>query len=260
MVEDGSIYIGNDPSGSTDTAQYNLAVGTTALDAVTSGDFNVAVGYDALTSNTTGSNNTASGLQALYSNISGIQNTASGLEALYSNIGGSYNTASGIQALFSNTEGNRNTAIGSFGLADNTTGNYNTAIGYNSDVGKVDLTNATAIGNGAIVTASNTMQLGNTSVTNVKTSGSVTAGAITIPNTDGDQGDVLTTDGSGQLGWQAPNGQMDCRGVGNWTEGICGALFCIYDLDPNEYCDQCDPDQSYPARVRMCLEGAIDFP
>ena len=116
LVEDNSIYIGNDPSATTSTAQNNVSIGTTALDSITTGD-------------------------------------------------------------------------------------GNTAIGASADVGSGDLTNATAIGNGAIVTASNTMQLGNTSVTNVKTSGSVTAGAITIPNTDGSNGQLLATDGSGQLYW-----------------------------------------------------------
>jgi hypothetical protein len=42
------------------------------------------------------------------------------------------------------------------------------------------LTNATAIGNGAIVSASNTIQLGNTAVTAVKTSGAITAGGKII--------------------------------------------------------------------------------
>jgi len=46
-----SLYIGNDPSGSTSDAKYNIAVGTTALDAITTGDRNVAIGYDALTAN-----------------------------------------------------------------------------------------------------------------------------------------------------------------------------------------------------------------
>ena len=50
------------------------------------------------------------------------------------------------------------------------------------------------------------IQLGNTSVTNVKTSGSITAGAITIPNTDGTSGQVLSTDGSGTLSWTAQSG------------------------------------------------------
>jgi hypothetical protein len=40
------------------------------------------------------------------------------------------------------------------------------------------LTNATAIGNGAIVESSNTIQLGNTDVTNVKTSGTITAAGM----------------------------------------------------------------------------------
>ena len=38
LVEDNSIYIGNDPSGTTSTAEYNVAVGATALDAITTGD------------------------------------------------------------------------------------------------------------------------------------------------------------------------------------------------------------------------------
>ena len=150
LVEDNSYYLGNDPSGTTSSAEYNVAVGGTALDAVTSGDQNVAVGYDALTANTTGSNNVA---------------------------------------------------VGPATLAANTTGTNNTAIGASADVASNSLTNATAIGYGASVAASNTMQLGNPSVTNVKTSGSLTTGAITIPNTDGTAGQVLKTDGSGTLSW-----------------------------------------------------------
>ena len=38
LIETYSIYIGNDPSSTTDGAQYNVAVGTTALGAVTTGD------------------------------------------------------------------------------------------------------------------------------------------------------------------------------------------------------------------------------
>jgi hypothetical protein len=145
LVEDNSVYLGNDPSSSTSTAAYNVAVGTTALDSITTGDSNVAIGYDALDANTSGDNNTA--------------------------------------------------------------------IGYGADVGSNNLDNSTAIGNGAIVTASNTMQLGNTSVTNVKTSGTITAGAITIPNTDGSANQVLKTDGSGTLSWSSNTGAY----AGDWS-------------------------------------------
>jgi hypothetical protein len=66
-----------------------------------------------------------------------------------------------------------NTAIGVKTLFSNTTGANNTGIGYGADVATGALTNATAIGNGAIVAADNTIQLGNTSVTNVKTKGNL---------------------------------------------------------------------------------------
>ena len=147
LVESNSIYLGNDPSNTTNTAQYNVAVGITALDVITTGDKNVAVGHDALTLNTTGSENTASGSGALYSNTTGNKNTASGIETLYSNTTGSQNTASGYEALRANT-----------------TGINNTAIGHGADVALSNLTNATAIGYNASVNGSNTIRLGNTSV------------------------------------------------------------------------------------------------
>ena len=57
LVENNSIWLGNDPSSTTNAANYNVAVGTTALDAITDGDNNVAIGYDAGNVITTGSNN-----------------------------------------------------------------------------------------------------------------------------------------------------------------------------------------------------------
>ena len=103
LVEDNSQYIGNDPSSSTANAQYNLALGTTALDAVTTGDRNTAIGYDALTSNNTGNENTALGSLALNANTTGIENTALGSRTLYSNDSGGYNTALGYYALYYNS-------------------------------------------------------------------------------------------------------------------------------------------------------------
>jgi hypothetical protein len=73
-----------------------------------------------------------------------------------------------------------------------------------ANVASNNLSNATAIGFGANVAASNTIQLGNTSVTNLITSGKVTAGAITYPNVDGTNGQVLSTTGSGTLFWITP--------------------------------------------------------
>ena len=130
------------------TAQYNTAVGVSALSANLTGYDNTATGYQALTANTTGNYNTAHGMSALHNNTTGIQNTASGYQALYSNITNSNNVAYGYQALYSNitdqnmavgyqalysnTTGFQNTALGYQALDFNTTGSYNTATGYNA--------------------------------------------------------------------------------------------------------------------------------
>ena len=248
LVESNSIYVGNDPSSTSDNASYNIAVGTTALDAITTGDNNVALGYDALTANTTGYENSASGVESLYNNTSGRSNTAMGYRSLRANTSGGYNTASGVESMYSNTTGQYNLALGVKSLRNNTTASYNTALGYAAlydanrtadgnayntalgynagNTGTNDITtgdqnvllgastaasqaaasNQIVIGYNATGAGDNTVQLGNTSITNVKTSGTITAGAITIPNTDGTNGQVLQTDGSGTLSWATASG------------------------------------------------------
>ena len=67
-----------------------------------------------------------------------------------------------------------------------------------------DAQNEVVIGYNAIGAGSNTVQLGNTSVTNVKTSGTITANAITYPNTAGTNGQVLTSNGAGDASWISP--------------------------------------------------------
>ena len=159
---------------------------------------NTASGEYALYSNISGSENTASGQSVLAFNTTGSANTASGFTALSGNTLGSANTASGYTALSGNTVGNNNTAIGYGALYANTDGNNNTAIGYAANVASGSLINATAIGNGASVTTSNTIQLGNTDVTNVNTSGTITAGTVTYPNAhNSSSGQVLITDING---------------------------------------------------------------
>jgi trimeric autotransporter adhesin len=170
------------------TGNYNTALGALALFSNTTGSYNTALGYQALFSNTTGSYNTAFGYLAFYSNTTGNYNTALGALALFSNTTGGYNTAFGYLALYSNTTGGYNTALGYQALYSNTTGGYNTAFGYlagryissgaanqtsgNSVYLGYDTrssadgnTNETVLGNTAVGNGSNTVTLGNTSVT-----------------------------------------------------------------------------------------------
>ena len=160
----------------------NTANGDGALFSNTSGFGNTANGQFALRTNNGGGYNTANGSHALYSNIEGDYNTANGQNALYSN-NGSTNTANGKNALYQNTWGSDNTATGGGAGDANTTGSQNTFIGTAANVGSNNLTNATAIGYGAIVNTSNTIQLGNSLITDVITSGTITAGALGIGTT-----------------------------------------------------------------------------
>ena len=146
------------------TGNENTANGKGALQYNTAGSSNTANGMLALNRNTLGVGNTASGCAALYSNITGGRNTASGSKALYSNTTGNYNTANGIKALYSNTTGYNNTATGFEALLNNTTGYNNTAIGNQTNTSAKTYNNATALGYGAIVSSSNRVRIGNTSV------------------------------------------------------------------------------------------------
>jgi hypothetical protein len=127
-------------------------------------------------------------------------NTALGGSALNANTTGNYNTAVGASSLLNST-GSSNTAVGTEALKTNISGIGNTALGFGADVSVNNLTYATAIGYNAKVQNSNTIQLGSTSLTNVKTSGTLTAGTVTYPNTLGTANQVLSTTGSGTLTW-----------------------------------------------------------
>jgi hypothetical protein len=175
------------------TGSNNTASGYNALLSNTTGYSNTASGEGALALNTTGWSNTASGSSALNSNTMGQNNTATGFEALQVNTTGSLNTAIGNQALASNTTANYNTAVGFNALYNNCqsvpsncTGNYNTAVGFYAGVSSnaangnitgaydtfigsysgpgtsTQLSNATAIGAMATVSASNALVLGGT--------------------------------------------------------------------------------------------------
>jgi hypothetical protein len=158
----------------------NNALGSYALYNNTSGQYNSAFGNAAMHKNTTGSLNNAFGYWALYWNLTGDGNSAFGHAALFSTTGAS-NTAMGARSMQDNTAGSDNTAIGYYSLKANTTGTQNTAIGSGANVGSVNLNNSTAVGYGAIVNASNTIQLGNSSVTSVVTSGTISATGFTGP-------------------------------------------------------------------------------
>ncbi len=170
-------YWGYLTGNTTGTGTDNTAIGSYAFSSNTTGGANVAHGNYALNANTTGVRNTAVGYSSLIANTQGAENTALGMYTLVNNSNGTRNTATGNEALANNTTGNYNTGTGYYALHDNSTGNFNTAIGYGAGytitgsnntfvgyaanpVGSSTLTNATAIGANAQVSASNCLVLG----------------------------------------------------------------------------------------------------
>ena len=137
----------------------------------TTGYRNTAIGYTALSSNTTGYLNTALGYNTLQSNTTGDRNTALGVAALQFNTTGNRNTALGVYALYSNTTGYLNTALGSdagrftSAAAANATSTNSVYLGYDTRSSASGNTNETVIGASAVGNGSNTVTLGNTSVT-----------------------------------------------------------------------------------------------
>ncbi len=166
------------------TGSDNVAVGHNSLKSNTTGASNVAVGHESLLSNTTGYYNTAVGKRALRYNTTGISNVSIGRLSLQNNQSGNDNVAVGYlsswqsttgirnstlgsNSMGSNTTGSNNTAVGYNSLSSNTTGSNNTAVGYGAGTSTSGLSNTTAIGNGATTTASNSVRVGNTSVTSI---------------------------------------------------------------------------------------------
>ncbi|MFK5973521.1 MAG: hypothetical protein QM485_09585 [Flavobacteriaceae bacterium] len=152
----------------------------------------------------------------MYHNTTASYNTAVGYQSLWKTTG-QQNTATGSNSLLNNSTGAQNTAFGYNAGDIITTGSQNVLLGYGADPSANNASNQIVIGYNAIGAGNKIVQLGNTSITNVKTSGTITAGAITIPNTDGINGQVLQTNGSGILSWATASG--GANSINGLTDG-----------------------------------------
>jgi hypothetical protein len=111
------------------TGNFQVAIGTSALQNQTSGQRNTAVGYQAARTQSTAAQNVAVGAWALEMNTTGSNNVAIGVDAMEQNTTASTNTAVGYKALEDNTTGGTSVAVGAYAI-NNPTGGDNTAVGY----------------------------------------------------------------------------------------------------------------------------------
>lgn len=128
------------------------------------------------------SGNTAFGINALASNSTGYANMAIGENSLYSNTTGHWNVADGSTALYSNTTGHFNTAVGkdagrriSAGTG-NTNPTYGVFIGVDSRALTDNDTNEIVIGSNAIGNGTNSVTLGDDTITKTILKGNVGIG------------------------------------------------------------------------------------
>ncbi len=204
--------VGNFAMFSNTTGSNNTGIGSSTL-FNTTGNQNTAVGSLASTASTTGSDNTSVGYFALGNNTAS-QLTAVGSGALQGNTSGTGNVAVGYNALVGNTTGNNNTAVGYQALIENTTGNNNTAVGYNALDLNTTGTNNSAFGYQALM--NNTTGFDNTAsgfgaLQNNATGTDNTAMGINALNVN-TATSQLTAIGSGAL-------QNNTTGVGNTATG-----------------------------------------
>ncbi len=163
-----SFKVNNKAAGKIDyvSSKANTSFGYLAMKSNTAAG-NSAFGYQSMPANTSGFANTAMGQYSLNLNVDGNSNTALGSEALRQNVSGFFNTSVG-QASLAGSKGNDNTAVGRYALISLATGSGNTAIGSGANLNDSTLSNVTLLGFLATGTSSNSVQIGNSSVTSVK--------------------------------------------------------------------------------------------
>jgi trimeric autotransporter adhesin len=196
----GASAIGNNLA--THWGSYNSSCGISALLNNTTGFQNCAFGHNSLVNNTTGYYNSAFGQASLQGNTVGLANCAFGLNALLTNTT-SNNSAFGFCSMQSTTTGSNNSAFGTTSLFANTTGASNCAFGadagryINSGSGNQTSNTSIYIGNDSRASAngntneivigstsrgngSNTVTIGNSSITNNFFNGTITSKKVAI--------------------------------------------------------------------------------
>jgi hypothetical protein len=169
-------------------------------------DSNTSIGQSALVNNTTGTNNVAVGKNSLENNDVGITNTAIGFSALNDNISGNINIGIGNTALGLLTSGDYNIGIGNraghniVGGAGLTTSDDSIFIGNFNGANASGETNQIVIGSGTLLNpnygnGSNTVTLGNNSITNTFLKGVINLNNVGVTTAT----TLLATDVNGNI-------------------------------------------------------------
>jgi len=157
-----SIIIGHSTTGTLDDARQNYAIGTEALESITSGDGNVVMGKRAGEEVTSGSYNILIGDGAGDDITTALGNTVIGAYAFggsNTTTTGNYNTVVGYNALAVASGGENNVAIGKYAGGIISTGDFNINVGQGAGNNITSGSGNVVIGNADVSSATGDDQL-----------------------------------------------------------------------------------------------------
>lgn len=211
--------IGSQALEKSSSGRENVAIGRQALQNGTPGDGNVAIGMRALNTNS-GQKNVAIGRDVLRFNTSGSFNTIIGQESGYGNLSGSNNVFIGYQAGFTETGSNKLYIENSNSSTPLIYGDFSTNVlvfngrtsinGAATAIG-IDLTVPSSVrigenGNDGSLTLYSEQGATDRNLTFKPNAAMTQSYDLTFPSDDGVNGEVLATDGNGNLSWITANG------------------------------------------------------
>ena len=190
----------------TNNIATNTVVGAGSGDTISTGSGNSFFGANSGRVNSIGNFNSFFGTYAGYSNTFADSNTFIGNSAGYNFTTGGGNVSVGYLA--GKFYGNLNLPL--------TTGSNSVYIGNQATALVNGSSNEIVIGSQAMGKGANTVNIGNTSITNTYLNGAVTFNnAFTFPTTDGTANQVLKTNGSGVVTWGTAGSSSGIWGIAN---------------------------------------------
>ncbi|MEL6391210.1 MAG: tail fiber domain-containing protein [Bacteroidota bacterium] len=198
-----SVFIGNGAGASEDLSlRSNTFIGQSAGQSTSSGSFNVFLGHEA------------------GRDINGSDNTFLGQQSGIGHSSGSANVYIGRRAAFVQGSGSNNTYVGTFAASNKSGGSENTIIGFDAGTNNGSGSGNIFLGNraGAFESGSNKLYIHNSSSNTPLIYGDFSSSLLRIngrldinnayqlPIADGNNGQVLQTDGNGAVSWADARG------------------------------------------------------